>query len=76
MNCDLRLSDGAGTTLPVVRCSATRPGAGMYVPLSQAGAETCSFGLAVGRSSPASTGTPRSRPDRDATTVVEQKDLI
>ena len=75
MNSDLRLSDEAGTTL---RCGAMRRHSSRdwEVRAAIAAGSGDLFGLAVGRSSRASSGTPRTRTDRDATTVVEQKDLI
>jgi hypothetical protein len=75
MNGDLRLSDEAGTTLG---CGAMcrRSSRSWEVRAAFAPWSGDLFGLAVGRSSQASTRTPRRRTDRDATTVVEQKDLI
>jgi hypothetical protein len=75
MNCDLRLSDEAGTTLRRgARCHHSSRGREVRAPFAVGSGDL--FGLAVGRSSQASTRTPRRRTDRDATTVVEQKDLI
>jgi hypothetical protein len=75
MNSDLRLSDEAGTTL---RCGAMcrHSSRGWEVRAALAAGTGDLFDLAVGRFSRTPTGTPRRRTDRDATTVVEQKDLI